>query len=870
MAFRRRAALAILVAYALALTVSHAWRVSEHRATQSGSSLDSDPGSETQSVEISGISDGDSVVVAFRRSCLPGNGSGLPPLLLLHGSPGSSGDFESLSPALADRFCVLAPDLPGFGESTKRLSNYSIATHARAALGLLDRLEIAETHVLGFSMGGGVALELARLAPERMRSLTLLSAIGVQEAELLGNYQLNHAVHGAQLAALWLLHEAVPHFGTLDDFMLDLPYARNFYDTDQRPLRSILGALEVPVLIVHGRNDPLVPLAAALEHHRIVAQSELVLFDAGHFMVFRSGAMLAEAISEFLARVESGDALGRSDADPERLARSAEPLDPNLLPRARGVTLFVLINLLALATFVSEDLASVGAGLLAAQGRIGYLAGCLGCFLGIFTSDIGLYLIGRGLGRPWLRRAPLRWWVSEEALARSRAWFDEKGPSVVFASRFLPGTRVPTYIAAGVVATPFLRFSLYLALAAAAWVPLLVGASYLAGVRVFAYFEIFRRWAIPGAIGLAIVLWLGLRLVRTLGTHRGRRLLLGRWRRVRNWEFWPIWLLYAPVVARIAGLAVRHRSLTVFTAANPGIPAGGFIGESKAAILERISPEWVAPYRLIREAHETDVLGFMRQAELEFPVILKPDVGERGKGVVIVRSRRELKAALARVRSPFLVQKFISGPEFGVFYMRKPDQERGRIFSITEKRFPEVIGDGRSTLEQLILEDNRAVAMAPVYLRKLAGMGAGVGDNAGARAADRIPASGERVRLTDIGTHSLGAVFLDGRRLKTPALEAAVDRIARSFEGFYFGRFDIKAPSSEAFERGEGLCVLELNGVTSEATHIYDPAVSLRQAYSTLFRQWDLAFEIGRMNRERGVEPARIRELTGLIWRHLF
>ncbi len=859
MALKRRTILGVLAVYVVALAASHLWR-----AAKPAGSAGSEAGGE--SISIAGLENGQEVVIAFRRFCPPASGGSdaaegdTPVVLLFHGSPGSSRDFDALGPALGGRMCALAPDLPGFGDSTKTVSDYSIAAHARAALGLLDQLNLARVHVLGFSMGGGVALELAGQAPDRVGSVTLLSAIGVQEAELLGNYHLNHAVHGAQLAALWLLQEAVPHFGVLDDVMLGVPYARNFFDSDQRPLRAILEQLEVPVLIVHGRNDPLVPAAAAFEHHRIVPQSELVLFDASHFMVFRSGEMLAEPILEFLARVEAGTATRRAGADPERLARGREPPDPTLLPRARGITLFVLMNLLALATFVSEDLASIGAGLLTAQGRIGYLAGSLACFVGIFASDVGLYLVGRFLGRPWLRRAPLRWWVSDEAVERSRAWFEEKGFSVVFASRFLPGTRVPTYVAAGVVAAPFWRFSLYLALAAAAWVPLLVGLAYLVGVRVLTYFEVFQRWAIPGAIGLAILVWMSLRLVRALGTHRGRRLLIGRWCRIRYWEFWPVWVFYLPVIAHIGWLALKYRRPTLFTAANPAMPAGGFVGESKAAILDRIAPEWVPRYRLIDDDAQdplTEAFSFLREAGLDYPVVFKPDVGERGRGVVILRSREELETAVAGAREPFLLQEHVPGSELGVFYLREPGEERGRIFSITDKRLPEVVGDGRSTLERLILDDDRAVAMAPVYLKHLSGR------------ADRIPEAGERVRLTDVGTHCLGAVFGDGERFKTPAFEAAVERIARPIEGFHFGRFDLKAPSPEAFARGENLRVLELNGVTSEATHIYDPRHSLRNAYATLFRQWDLAFEIGRMNRERGVKPAGVGEVLRLIWKHL-
>src|SRR5262245_57852219 len=67
-------------------------------------------------------------------------------------------------------------------------------------------------------------------------------------------------------------------------------------------------------------------------------------------------------------------------------------------------------------------------------------------------------------------------------------------------------------------------------------------------------------------------------------TRRGRRLLLSSWRRLTRWEFWPPWVFYPPLCLYVACLMIKYRSLTVFTAANPAIAAGGFVGESKFAI----------------------------------------------------------------------------------------------------------------------------------------------------------------------------------------------------------------------------------------------------------------------------------------------
>ena len=134
------------------------------------------------------------------------------------------------------------------------------------------------------------------------------------------------------------------------------------------------------------------------------------------------------------------------------------------------------------------------------------------------------------------------------------------------------------------------------------------------------------------------------------------------------------------------------------------------------------------------------------------------------------------------------------------------------------------------------------------------------------RLHDVIPEA-ERVQLVELGTHCRGALFTDGIRLKTQELEAAIDRVSRAFDGFFFGRYDVRSASLDDFRRGV-FQVIELNGVTSEATSIYDPTNGLFDAYRTLFAQWRLAFEIGAENRERGAAPAGFLALARLLVRY--
>jgi pimeloyl-ACP methyl ester carboxylesterase len=281
------------------------------------------------------------VTMTFNRRCPPDGVPRGPAVVLLHGSPGGRFDFDGLLGPLARDRCAIAPDLPGFGDATRAVPDYSVAAHAAYVDAFLGAIGEPRVHVVGFSMGGGVAIELAARHPHRVASLTLLAALGVQEQELFGRYWVNRAVHGVQLAALWLLVEATPHFGLFDRMFLGVEYARNFYDTDQRPLRPALLAFDGPVLVVHGRHDILVPYEAALEHHRLLPQSELVTTEGDHFDTFMRPAQVADALVPFLAAVDRGERPTRGTAPADRRAAAARPYDGRIGTAHMGLRLAI-------------------------------------------------------------------------------------------------------------------------------------------------------------------------------------------------------------------------------------------------------------------------------------------------------------------------------------------------------------------------------------------------------------------------------------------------------------------------------------------------------------------------------------------------
>lgn len=513
-------------------------------------------------------------------------------------------------------------------------------------------------------------------------------------------------------------------------------------------------------------------------------------------------------------------------------------------------------------TFVSEDLTCITAGLLIRQGELNPLFAVSACLAGIIVGDFGLWLIGRYVGAPILRWPRIRSRLPVHRIENLGAWFDRQGWKAVLMARVLPGTRLPVYVAAGLLGRRAGSFLRWASIAALIWTPLLVGAVALFGEAVL---QPVQRYVAAGWFGILVAALILLALVRiavNAGSELGRARMIAGVSRLWRWEFWPPWVFYLPVLPWIAWLALRFRGLSTITAANPAIPHGGIVGESKFDILRRLPEAWVVPFdRIDAEGGDERALAFCRimaARHMEFPIVVKPDVGERGAGVRLVR---DLDAATRHLRDttyPVLVQAYHPGPrEAGVLYYRLPDEPTGRIFSITDKQFPSVTGNGRSTVSSLIWRHHRLRMQARRFLARLNGQ------------AERILADGETLPLAAAGNHCQGTMFVDGAHLITPQLSERFDEIARAFDGFYFGRFDVRYADTESFRAGRGFAIVELNGASSESTNLYDPTRSLFFAYGTLFRQWRILFETGARNRSMGHPVTPARELLRVI-RHYY
>ncbi len=300
-----------------------------------------------------------------------------------------------------------------------------------------------------------------------------------------------------------------------------------------------------------------------------------------------------------------------------------------------------------------------------------------------------------------------------------------------------------------------------------------------------------------------------------------------------KYEFWPFWLFYGPLTPWYIYKIVTAGAPAYFCTTNPGIKWGGFINYSKINILNQIDSKFKPKTLFFNEINEYLI-------PLNFPFIAKPDEGERGIGVELIRDETDWHNYLAVQNKNLIIQEFNQFPlEFGAFYVRLPKEKKGKLISMTGKNFLQFTGDGKSTFSELIDKNIRAIFRKKYLIERYK------------EQLNEILPKGDTVLIEPIGNHNRGTVFLDASHLISKALEKQIDQIAQSIEGFYYGRFDIKAKSIEDLQNGN-FVILEVNGANSEATHIYDPKHNLFFAYKEVLRHLNYQHKIAIQNHQLG------------------
>lgn len=311
-----------------------------------------------------------------------------------------------------------------------------------------------------------------------------------------------------------------------------------------------------------------------------------------------------------------------------------------------------------------------------------------------------------------------------------------------------------------------------------------------------------------------------------------------------HWEYWPMWLVYFPVSLYYIFLSIKAKSFFFFSSSNPGIETGGMFFESKWDIFKLIPKEFY-PSTLLIGPNENinDVLIQMKNASIDFPIIAKPDRGERGWLVQKINSVDELNKYNNAMHIDFLIQTYIDYPlEFSIFYYRHPKSATGMITSVTLKSLLSVKGDGKNNIETLILSSNRSFLQYERLLKK---------DEIDFK---KVLSLGEEFLLVPYGNHVLGTMFLDYHHIIDQALNDTFNTICKKIEGFYFGRLDLRCNSVEDLKKGKHFSILELNGAGAEPAHIYDPSFSFCKAQLVIAKHFKMMYEAASENKKNGVQ----------------
>ncbi len=325
-------------------------------------------------------------------------------------------------------------------------------------------------------------------------------------------------------------------------------------------------------------------------------------------------------------------------------------------------------------------------------------------------------------------------------------------------------------------------------------------------------------------------------------------------------EFWPAWLIYFPVVICCLWWAIRYRSLTLPLLANPTIYLAGLVGTSKGQILDLANEksqqyvmDWITHKRNESNTELNDLLQAMHNANLSFPLVGKPDIGCRGIGVKLLKNERQLQEYLETYpkNTSLMLQKLAPWePEAGVFYVRLPDQDKGEIISLGMKYSPYVLGDGVSTLSQLMDRNHRIKELKHLYTQRHQHL------------LDQVIPEGEPYRLIFSAAHSKGAIFCDANEHITKAMTDTIDRIMKGFNNLPYGRLDIKFSHIDEFKAGsDKIAIVEINGANAEPLHIWDKDATYFKSMKALIFQYHAMFKLGNHYRKQGYKPPKLREL---------
>jgi len=313
--------------------------------------------------------------------------------------------------------------------------------------------------------------------------------------------------------------------------------------------------------------------------------------------------------------------------------------------------------------------------------------------------------------------------------------------------------------------------------------------------------------------------------------------------KIKNWEQWPFKILYAPIVPVWLWYMIRSGAVWFFTPSNPKLTFGGMEGEPKKEMHDLLPVELCPVYFNVKPSLDFDLIKQqMALAGITYPLIVKPEIG--GQGILFRKIDEEshLREYHSKMPAEYFIQEFIKYPlEVSLFYYRYPFEKKGVITGFLQKIPMRVTGNGKSSLEELILQNTKSK-------KRVEELKAKHGKN-----FQKIIPSGENYILSYAANHNRGAHFIDLSAEITEELVARLDEISIGINDFFYGRYDIMCQSVEDLKKGKNFVILEYNGCGAEPNHFYDTGYSLTGAWNEILKHWKVLFEISRYNHQQGV-----------------
>ena len=315
------------------------------------------------------------------------------------------------------------------------------------------------------------------------------------------------------------------------------------------------------------------------------------------------------------------------------------------------------------------------------------------------------------------------------------------------------------------------------------------------------------------------------------------------WYRLTHWETWDYRVKLIPLIPIWLWHCGRARSWWFFTPANPTLTFGGFEGETKREMYEQLPPRLCPKSIYISPTANADDVEKLVPIHFDvYPVAVKPNVGMMGLAFRIINSPNELRLYHQQMRVEYIIQELITYPiEVSVFYYRFPGELTGTITGFVRKEFLEVIGNGQSTLWELIRQ-------YPQVSFRLGEMWA-----KHANRLDYVIPNGHAYRLSNALNQTRGGRLVSLAHEKDERLLSVFDALSRYTGNFYFGRYDIKCASVDDLKLGQNFSILEFNGAGAAPHHVYGNGNSLWQAYRIVLHHWSVLAQIAGQNHAAGI-----------------